>query len=224
MEKKQYKLLWLITALYITFQLISDITAWKIISLFWLSISVTVLYFPVTYILADVITEVYWYNQSRKIIWLVFLCSVIAWLIYTLVVYLPPAIWFNWNEAYTRVLWSIPRILLWWWIAVWVWWILNDYTLAKMKVFTQWKHLWARTIWSTIIWEWANTSLFYVIALYWILPNNLLVSSILAGWWIKVLVEVIFTPITYVVISKVKKIESEDYYDSNTNFNPFILK
>ena len=93
-----------------------------------------------------------------------------------------------------------------------------------MKVLTNGKHLWARTIASTIVGEFANTVLFYVIALYAILPNNLLVASILSGWIIKVAVEVIFTPWTYYVVRKLKKAENEDYYDRNTNFNPFKIE
>ena len=131
---------------------------------------------------------------------------------------------FDANDAYARVLGSVPRILLGGWIAVWVGGILNDFILAKMKVWTRGKYLWTRTIGSTIIGEGANTVLFYVIALYAIIPNNLLVTSILSGWFLKVLVETIFTPVTYFVVNKLKKLENEDYYDKETDFNPFILK
>ena len=203
-------------------QLVSDVTAGKIIQLGSFSVSATVLYFPVTYIFADVLTEVYGYAQARKVLWKVFICSVIAGLIYQLVVSLPPATGFDANDAYTRVLGSVPRILLGGWIAVWVGAILNDYVLAKMKVWTNGKFLWMRTIGSTIIGEGSNTFLFYVIALYGVIPNNLLVASILYGWLLKVGVEVIFTPLTYWVVAKLKKAEGEDYFDRNTNFNPFI--
>lgn len=221
---KQYKYLGLITALYITFQLISDVTAGKIIMLFAFPVSVTVLYFPITYVLADVVTEVYGYARARKLLWTVFLCSVIAGLVYQLVVWLPPAMGFEANEAYARVLGSVPRILLGGWIAVWVGGIANDYILAKMKVWTQGKHLWARTIGSTFVGEFLNTALFYVIALYGIIPTNLLVASIITGWIIKVGIETVLTPWTYYVINKLKKLENEDYYDKGTDFNPFIIK
>ena len=188
------------------------------------TISASILYFPITYIFADIMTEVYGYAKSRNVVWQVLLASVIAGLIYQLVVWLPPAMGFDANDAYARVFGSIPRILLGGWIAVWVGGILNDYILAKMKVWTNGKYLWARTIGSTIVGEGANTVLFYLIALYAIIPNNLLVSSVLSGWFLKVVIEAVFTPVTYFVINKLKKAEGEDYYDRNTNFNPLIIK
>jgi hypothetical protein len=223
MNGKPYKFLGLFTILYITFQLISDVTAGKIIALGPFTVSVTVLYFPITYIIADVLTEVYGFAQSRKVVWYVFFSSVIAGLVYWLVSVLPPAPLFNANDAYVRVLGQVPRILIGGWIAVWVGGILNDYVLAKMKVWTKSKYLWTRTIGSTIFGEGANTILFYTIALYGIIPNSLLVTSVLSGWLLKVVIETVLTPVTYAVIGKLKKVESEDYFDRDTNFNPFKL-
>lgn len=220
---KQYKYLGVFLALYVTFQLVSDISAGKIISLFGLPVSVTVLFFPVTYIFADILTEVYGYARARSVVWMVFFSSIIAGLIYQLAVYLPPAAGFDANAAYARVLGSVPRILLGGWIAVWVGGMLNDYVIAKMKLKTKGKYLWMRTIGSTIVGEFANTVLFYTIALYAILPNNLLFASIISGWLIKVAVEIIFTPWTYFVVNRLKRLENEDYYDKDTNFNPFII-
>ena len=93
-----------------------------------------------------------------------------------------------------------------------------------MKIWTKGKHLWLRTITSTIVGEGVNTALFYGIALYSVLPNNLLISSILSGWFLKTVVEIVFTPITYWVVAKLKKVENEDHYDTNTNFNPLLIK
>src|SRR3989338_1723703 len=187
---KQYKYLGLILALYITFQLVSDISAGKIISFFSFPVSVTVLYFPITYIFSDILTEVYGYARARSVVWLVLACSVIAGLIYQLVVYLPPATGFDASGAYARVLGSVPRILLGGWIAVWVGGILNDFVLAKMKIWTRGKYLWTRTIGSTIIGEGADTLLIYMIAFYGVLPTSLLFSLMLSGWLIKVAIEV----------------------------------
>ncbi|MBS3144028.1 queuosine precursor transporter [Candidatus Woesearchaeota archaeon] len=223
-DLKQYKYLGIITALYITFQLVADVTAGKLVQLGIFTVSATVLYFPFTYIFADCLTEVYGYAKARSVIWMVFFSSVIAGLIYSLVVILPPAIGFDANEAYTRVLGQVPRILIGGWIAVWVGGIINDYTLAKMKIWTHGKHLWARTITSTIFGEGANTILFFTIALSGIIPKELLIASILSGWLIKVAIEVIMTPVTYYVVRKLKKAENEDHYDYNTNFNPLIIK
>lgn len=221
---KSYKYLGLITTLYIAFQLISDVTAGKIVQLGIFTVSATVLYFPITYIFSDILTEVYGYAKARSVVWQALLASVIAGVIYQLVVWLPAAAGFDAADAYARVLGSVPRILIGGWIAVWVGGILNDYVMAKMKVWSNGKHLWLRTITSTIVGEGANTVLFYTIALYAVLPNNLLIASILSGWFLKVVVEVVFTPVTYYVVAKLKKAENEDHYDRDTNFNPLIIK
>jgi uncharacterized integral membrane protein (TIGR00697 family) len=221
---KTYKYLGFITLLYVTFQLISDVTAGKIVQLGIFTVSATALYFPITYIFSDILTEVYGYAIARKTLWKVLLCSLIGIIIYQIVVWLPPAAGFDANDAYARVLGNVPRIVLAGFLAVWAGSILNDYVLAKMKVWTKGKYLWTRTIGSTIVGEGANTLIFYVVGLYAIIPNNLLIASVLSGWFLKVVVEVIFTPVTYYVVAKLKKAENEDHYDTNTNFNPFIIK
>ena len=220
---KQYKYLGLITALYITFQLVSDITAGKIVQLGIFTVSATVLYFPFTYIFADVLTEVYGFAKARSVVWMVLISSVLAGLIYTVVVFLPPAVGFDANDAYTRVLGQIPRILIGGWIAVWVGGILNDYILAKMKVWTKGKHLWTRTIGSTIVGEGVDTALFVLIAFWGIVSGGILVLAIISGYTFKVAYEIIATPITYKIVGFLKKAEDIDFYDTNTKFNPFNL-
>lgn len=214
---------WLTTA-YITFQLVSDITAGKIVQLGAVSVSVTVLFFPITYLFGDVLTEVYGYARSRSVVWKVFFASVAAGALYQVAVWIPPAASFQGNEAYTRVLGSVPRILVGGWIAVWVGGVLNDYILAKMKIWTNGKYLWTRTIGSTIVAEFANTLLFYAIALYAVIPTRLLVAAIASGWLLKCSVEIVLTPWTYWVIGKLKRLENQDHYDRDTNFNPLIIE
>lgn len=221
---KQYKYLGIITVLYVVFQLISDVTAGKIVQLGILTVSVTALYFPITYIFADVLTEVYGYARARSVVWQVLAASVIAGVVYQLVVWLPPAAGFTANASYVQVFGSVPRILLGGWIAVWVGGILNDYVLAKMKVRTNGKYLWTRLIGSTIVGEGVNTIIFYTLALYAVIPTNLLINSIASAWFLKVLVEIVFIPVTYWVVGELKKREHEDYYDRNTDFNPFLLE
>lgn len=220
---RNLKYLGLITVLYVAFQLIADVTAGKLIMLGIFTVSATVLYFPFTYILSDILTEVYGYAAARKVVWQVLGASVLAGLLYQVVVWLPGAPGFEATDAYARVLGSVPRILIGGWIAVFVGGIANDFVLARMKVWTSGKHLWARTIGSTIVGEGANTALFYTIALAGVIPSSLLVTSILSGWLIKVVVEIVMTPITYRVIAWLKKEEGIDHYDRNTNFNPFRI-
>ena len=223
-EYKQYKYIGLLTALYITFTLVSQITAGKI-SQFWIfSFSAAIIFFPMTYVLADVFTEVYGYSQARNRTWLLLLCSIISAILYALVSWLPPAIGFDANSAYVRVFSQIPRIVVASWIAIFLGSISNDYVLAKMKVWTKGKYLWTRTIGSTIIGEGIDSIIFFTIAFYGLLPTRLLISTIISGWILKILIETIMTPLTYYVVSKIKKLEGEDYYDKNTNFNPLIFK
>lgn len=221
MEGRHYKFLGLITVFYVTMQLVCDVTAGKIVQLFVFPVSVTVLYFPVTFIFADVLTEVYGYAIARRTLWTVMACSITAGLIYQLVVYLPPAPGFVGNEAYAKVLGQVPRILLGAWIAVFAGEILNNVVLAKMKVWTEGKHLWSRLVGSTVIGQFVNTLLFYTIALFGVLPTTLLVESILSGWLLKVVVEILMIPATYWIVGKLKTIEQIDYFDRQTNFNPF---
>lgn len=222
--ERTHRFYWFIVCLYVAMQLISDVTAGKITTLGGFPVSVTVLFFPITYIFADVLTEVYGYARARRALWIVLCCSVLAGVVYQLVVYMPPAKGFDANDAYTRVLGSVPRILLGGWIAVFAGTISNDFLMAKMKIWTKGRFLWTRTIGSTIVGEFFNTALFYTIALYGVLPTSLLVQSILTGWIIKTGVEVLMTPVTYAVVAKMKKAEQEDYYDTDTNFNPFVFK
>jgi hypothetical protein len=222
--EKNYKLFGLLLTLNITFQLVSDVTAGKIIQLLTFPVSVTVLYFPFVYIISDVMTEVYGYARARRVLYLTLLSSVIAGIVYQIVVYLPPFVGFGANEAYATVFSIVPRVLLGGWIAVFAGDIVNNYIMAKMKIWSNGKNLWMRTIGSTIGGQFVNTVLFYVIALSGILPTNVLIISILSAWAIKVAIEVVLTPVTYWVIAKVKKIEGEDHYDTNTDFNPFSLK
>lgn len=218
-----FQYLGVLTALNIAFQLISDVTAGKIISVLGVGVSVTILYFPFTYIISDVITEVYGYSKARTVLWFTITCSVLAGLIYQVVAVIPPAAFFDGNDAYVRVFQTVPRILLGGWIAVFAGDIANNYVMAKMKLFTNGSYLWLRTISSTIVGQGVNTALFYVIALYGILPGNVMLQAILMGWLLKVLVEALMTPVTYAVVNYLKRVEGTDQYDRDTDFNPFII-
>ena len=220
---RQYRYLEIITVFYLTMQLASQVTAGKITTVFGIPVSVTVLYFPITYIFADILTEVYGYAQARRALWKVVVASVLAALTYEIAVFMPPARGFDADPAFRRVLGQVPRILVGGWIAVFAGEISNDYVLAKMKLLTKGRYLWTRTTGSTVVGELANTVLFYAIALWGVLPNKLLLQSILSGWIIKVVIEVAMTPVTYKVVAFLKRSESVDYFDSQTNFNPFTV-
>src|SRR3989344_4183843 len=217
---KRFKYLDLIVCLAVTMDIVSNTTAAKITSFSIFTVSVTVLYFPLTYIFGDILTEVYGYKYARRATWIIITAQIIASLIYQLVVILPPSPGFIGNEAYTLVFSQAPRIVIGGLIGLFVGNFVNDFTMAKMKLVTKGKYLWTRTIGSTIAGQCVDTALFYVIALSNVIPSGLLVNAILSGWFLKSLVETLMTPVTYIVVRRLKQLEHEDYYDYQTNFNP----
>jgi queuosine precursor transporter len=214
------KYYWPVVVWYVAFQLISDVTAGKVISLGPAVVSVTALYFPVTYLISDILTEVYGFERARRALWTVMATSVVAGLIYQVVVAFPPGPGFQLNAEYAAVLGAVPRILIAGWLAVFAGDIANNFVMSRLKVWTKGRMLWFRTISSTIIGQGLNTTVFYIGALWGILPDDVLVQAILWGWAIKVAVEVALTPVTYFVIGRLKRAEGFDAYDYSANYNP----
>ena len=184
-----------------------------------------VLFFPVSYVFGDILTEVYGYARARKVIWAGFTGLGFASFMAAVVVALPPAPFWNNQSAYEIAFGSTWRIVLASMCAYFCGEFVNSYVLAKMKIITAGKWLWTRTIGSTIFGEAVDSSLFYPLAFYdtGIIPNDKLPLVMLSQFVIKVGVEVVFTPITYKVVNALKRAEREDYYDRHTDFNPFSL-
>jgi uncharacterized integral membrane protein (TIGR00697 family) len=185
-----------------------------------------VLFFPVSYVFGDILTEVYGYARARKVIWAGFAGLAFASFMAAVVVALPPAPFWNNQPAYDIAFGSTWRIVLASMCAYFCGEFVNSYVLAKMKIITAGKWLWTRTIGSTIFGEAVDSALFYPLAFYGsgIIPDDKLPLVMLSQFLIKVGVEVVFTPVTYKVVSALKRAEHEDYYDRNTDFNPFSLK
>ena len=185
-----------------------------------------VLFFPVSYIFGDVLTEVYGYAQARRVIWCGFGALAFASIMASLVVALPPAPFWKNQDAYEIAFGSTWRIVLASMIAYFCGEFVNSLVLAKMKIITQGRHLWSRTIGSTIVGEAVDSSLFYPLAFYGsgIIPNENLPAVMLVQFFLKVVVEVLFTPLTYKIVYWLKRAENEDYFDNRTNFSPFHLK
>ena len=221
--KSTYKYLTLFLVLNICFQLVSDVTAGKIIQVAGIGVSITVLYFPITFVIADILTEVYGYAEARRVIWYTMLASITAGLFYQLVVYVPAAPGFENGPAYKAVLGIVPRVLIGSWLAIFSGDMSNNYVLARMKVMTGGRFLWMRTIGSTIVGQGVNTAVFYVIALGGVIESNELAMAIIAGWVFKTLVEAVLTPLTYLVVAFLKRSEGVDVYDDRTDFNPFKM-
>ena len=185
-----------------------------------------VLFFPISYVFGDILTEVYGYARARKVIWAGFTGLGFASFMAAVVVALPPAPFWNNQGAYEIAFGSTWRIVLASMCAYFCGEFVNSYVLAKMKILTAGKWLWTRTIGSTIFGEAVDSSLFYPLAFYGsgIIPNDKLPLVMLSQFVIKVGVEVVFTPVTYKVVAALKRAEREDYYDRHTDFNPFTLK
>ena len=185
-----------------------------------------VLFFPISYVFGDILTEVYGYARSRRVIWAgfaaLFFASFMAWV----VVALPPAPFWKNQAAYEVAFGNAWRISLASMIAYFCGEFVNSFVLAKMKIVTQGRHLWSRTIGSTIFGEAVDSMLFYPLA-FWgtgIIPNEALPKVMLAQFVAKVVVEVAFTPVTYAIVGWLKRAEGIDHYDRDTKFTPFTLR
>jgi len=185
-----------------------------------------VLFFPISYVFGDIMTEVYGYARSRRVIWAGFAALAFASFMAWVIVQLPPAPFWKNQAAYEVAFGSTWRIALASLVAFSCGEFVNSFVLAKMKIMTAGRWLWTRTIGSTIFGEAVDSALFYPLAFYGsgIIPDDKLPLVMLAQFVAKVAVEVLFTPFTYVVVGWLKKKENEDYYDRDTDFNPFTLK
>jgi uncharacterized integral membrane protein (TIGR00697 family) len=185
-----------------------------------------VLFFPISYVFGDVLTEVYGYARARRVIWSGFAALAFASVMAGIVVALPPAPFWDHQPAYEVAFGSTWRIVGASMIAYFCGEFVNSFVLAKMKIATQGRWLWTRTIGSTIAGEAVDSVLFYPLAFYGsgIIPNDKLPVVMLMQFVLKVGVEIMFTPITYKIVGALKRAENEDYYDRGTNFTPFSLR
>jgi hypothetical protein len=185
-----------------------------------------VLFFPISYVFGDILTEVYGYARARRVIWAGFGGLAFASFMAYVVVALPPAPFWKNQEAYEIAFGQAWRIAGASMIAYFCGEFANSFVLARMKIRTAGRWLWTRTIGSTIVGEAVDSALFYPLALYGagIIPNEQLPAVMAFQFVAKVLVEVAFTPITYMIVGFLKRAEREDYYDRDTNFTPFSLR
>ncbi len=213
-----------IAILFVAVLMISNTVAVKLIQIGPFIFSGGIFIFPISYILGDILTEVYGYKASRKIIWSGFAALVLMSFCYFLVQLLPsPVFWQN-QHAYEVILGAVPRIVLGSIVAYFAGEFSNSYVLSKMKVWMNGKHLWMRTIGSTIVGEGIDTVLFATIAFAGTIPFAGLAMLILSGYVAKVAYEVVLTPVTYLIVNKLKRAEGIDVYDRGITYNPFVLK
>jgi uncharacterized integral membrane protein (TIGR00697 family) len=201
----------------------SNVIAVKIIDVAGYALTAGVIVFPISYIIGDVLTEVYGYRAARRVIWLGFLANLLFVAAAFVAGALPaPAFWDK-QTAYDSILGSTPRILLASFSAFLVGEFLNAYVLAKMKIATEGRWLWTRTIGSTLVGQAADTAVFVTLAFAGTMPLGIVGEIILIQWAAKCLYEAAATPITYIVVAYLKRAEGVDVYDRGTRFNPFVL-
>lgn len=220
---RPFRYLEIITGLFVAVLLISNVASTKIVLLGPFTYDGGTLLFPLSYIFGDVLTEVYGYRRSRRVIWTGFFCAGLMSAVFVVVGALPyPRDWPN-QQAYQKILGLTPRIVTASLIAYWAGEFSNSYVLAKMKIRTNGQWLWTRTIGSTVVGEGVDTVLFVAIAFLGVWPTGLLWKVFVSNYIFKVGVEVIATPATYAVVGFLKRREQVDWYDRETDFNPFAL-
>jgi len=225
----RHRFLPLITAVFVTSLIISNIIAVKLISLGPLFFPAALIIFPISYIFGDILTEVYGYGRARRVIWIGFGCNLLAVGAIGLSILLPPApLWKiegfaspeDSQRAYRAILGFTPRLLFASFVAYLVGEFLNSFVLAKMKIATKGRHLWLRTIGSTLIGQAADSGIFILLSFYGTLPIFALGKMILCQWGMKTAYEAAVTPLTYLGVNHLKRVEGEDHFDRETNFNP----
>jgi uncharacterized integral membrane protein (TIGR00697 family) len=220
-----YKYYDLVMALFVTILLCSNVIgAAKVATVWGFTFGAGVLFFPISYIFNDVLTEVYGYARARKVVWAGFGAIIFASFMSWIVVALPPAMGWNDQGAYQTVFGQTPRIVLASLTAFFVGEFANSYVLAKMKVRTNGRYLWARTIGSTIVGEGVDSLVFYPVAFLGVWEPSLVMTVMITNYFIKVFWEALITPVTYRVVNFLKRAEEEDYFDHKTNFTPFSIE
>ena len=234
MQQKTYRYFDLIMAVFVTVLVVSNVaSSAKIIDLGFqignvpMAFDAGTLLFPLSYIFGDILTEVYGYKKSRRVIWTGFFCLALASAVFALVGRLAgEATWQGYagDAAYAAILGSMSSggIVLGSLAGYWSGEFANSFTLAKMKVWTNGRRLWMRTIGSTLIGELIDSSVFVTVAcIFGVFPWSLFASLVLTNYLFKCAVEALMTPVTYALVNGLKQAEGEDYFDKETNFNPF---
>jgi queuosine precursor transporter len=222
---RQYRYYDLVMAAFVTVLLCANVIgAAKVARIGDFTFGAGVLFFPISYVFGDVLTEVYGYARARKVVWAGFGALAFASFMSWAVLAFPPAPGWPHQAAYETVFGGTPRIVLASLVAYFCGEFCNSYVLAKMKLRTSGKLLWTRTIGSTIVGEAVDSAVFYPLAFLGAWENELVVRVMLTNYGLKVLWEIVMTPVTYRVVNFLKRAEAEDYFDRTTDFTPFSLQ
>ena len=183
-----------------------------------------ILFFPLGYVIGDVLTEVYGYARARRVIWAGFAALLFMAFMSWVVVALPPAPGWEDQAAYESVFGQVWRIVIASITAFWAGEFVNSYVMARMKIWTGGKHLWSRTIGSTVVGQGVDSIIFYPLAFWGEWSQEQVISVMITNWLLKVGWEVVLTPVTYIVVGWLKRKEGVDIFDEGTNFSPFKTK
>jgi uncharacterized integral membrane protein (TIGR00697 family) len=213
----------LVAALFVTSLIVSNIIAVKLIDVAGMILPAAIIIFPISYILGDVLTEVYGFARARQVIWLGFLCNLFAVIAISIGGLLPAAGFWGGQEAYDMILGAVPRILAASFLAYLVGEFVNAYVLARLKVAMEGRHLWVRTIGSTLAGQLLDSAIFITIAFAGIMPVEVLLGAIVTQWLVKSAYEALATPLTYAVVGFLKRADDVDVYDRDIHFRPFTV-
>lgn len=213
-----------LASLFVTCLLISNIIAGKLMFICGFVLPTGAILFPITYLFGDVLTEVYGYKRTRLVIWIGFACNILMAVVFLIVIALPyPSFWQNQN-AYETVLGMTPRLVIASLISYWLGEFLNSTVMSIMKKLTHGKWLWTRTLGSTIIGQAVDTTFFIGIAFYLLIPDRILIQMIIAQYIWKIVYETVATPLTYIIVARIKKAENLNTFDWGVKYNPFRLE
>ena len=227
LQGRRFRYFDFVMAAFVTVLLLSDVLgAGKVavVELPWIGtwpFGAGILFFPVSYVIGDVLTEVYGYARARRCIWAGFAALLFMAFMAAVVVALPPSPDWEGQAAYEAVFGQVPRIVLASIVAFWAGEFVNSYVLARMKIWTRGRHLWTRTIGSTLVGQGIDSLLFYPLAFYGVWDNATLLVVLGTQFALKVAWEALLTPVTYAVVGFLKRREGVDVYDRGTDFSPF---
>ncbi len=213
-----------VAAIFVTCLVVSNIIAVKLIAVGGLILPAAIIIFPLSYLLADILTEVYGFRAARRVIWLGFFCNLVAVIAIYVGGMLPAAVFWPNQGAYDSILGATPRILGASFVAYLAGEFLNSLVLAKMKVATSGRWLWMRTIGSTLAGEGVDSLIFITLAFAGTMAGGDLARVVVTQWLFKSVYEAVATPLTYALVGFLKTAEREDYYDRETDFSPFRLE
>jgi uncharacterized integral membrane protein (TIGR00697 family) len=223
--RRSYRYYDLVMAAFVTVLLCANVIgASKLATVFGYTFGAGVLFFPISYVFGDILTEVYGYARARKVVWAGFGALLFASLMSAIVLAFPPAPDWPHQAAFETVFGNTPRIALASLVAYFAGEFTNSFVLAKMKVAMQGRHLYARTIGSTIAGEAVDSAIFYPLAFLGVWTAPQVLAVMVSNYAIKVAWEAVMTPFTYKIVGFLKRAENEDYYDRDTDFTPFSLK